>query len=128
MAIIAGVAVGLAVGLTRKKGAEESNDIQPSPSPSPTPTPFTCDQSPSECVGVPASVQSYILSNYTDPQQARSMMQLSRTLSAIPVNASRDNLTAGYSAILSSVECMSYTMPDTFAQDYSNLLSLQLTD
>ena len=71
--LLAGLIIGLAVGLTRKK---------PAATPA-APTPTFCESNPTACDGVPDGAKSYIMSTYTSTNQIKAMLKLSLSLTTI---------------------------------------------
>ncbi len=105
--IVVGVVLG--VILSRGKNSANAKDAF---------IKFTCEQSPSECAGVPQAVNDYIFSNYSNPDEVRSLLQTSRSFGLIPTNsatnATRQNLTDAFRNISRSVQCMSLNLPDSY--------------
>ena len=66
-----------------------------------------CVNNPSDCNGVPEAVRTYITSTYTQLDEVRSLLQVSRSLGLITptnsTNLTRDQLVSSYRDITRSV-------------------------
>lgn len=85
---------------------------------------FTCEQSPSECAGVPQAVNNYIFSNYNNSDEVRSLLQTSRSFNLVPTNntnITRQNLTDVFRNISKSVQCMSLNLPDSYDDAFQKI-------
>ena len=73
-------------------------------------------------------MSNYIFSNYTNDDQIRSLLQVSRTLTGLSPNSTTEQLVSSYRDIMRSAECLAYTLNSTSASAYQDLVSLQMTD
>jgi hypothetical protein len=96
--------------------------------PGPPQTVTSCADVPDECAGVPVGVSDYIFNSYTNDDQIRSLLQVSRTLGGFSANSTAQELVSSFREILRSAECMSYTLSDSYGTAYQNLISLQMAD
>lgn len=78
---------------------------------------------------MPTVVSSFIFTNYAQPEQQRSLLQVSRSLSALPLNTtnvSRDAYVSAYRSITRSAECLSLILTD-HTQAFQTLSELQFS-
>ena len=122
--VIAGLVIGLAVGLTRNK----ATPVTPvDPSPAPTPVVLDCTSFPADCVGVPTYARTYIFNTYTQVDQARAVLQLSRGFGTLSITSNDAQKVASYQAIFKATECLNHVLSTGYASAYKGLLDVQLT-
>ena len=117
--VLAGLIIGLAVGLTRKKQSTTS-DAEPTPSP-----PF-CESNPLACANVPDSAMSYIMSTYTSTNQMKAMLKLSQAFTTIGASTIEEKRNAFHS-VLMATECLERILPNGHTAAYQGLINAQFT-
>ena len=114
--LLAGLIIGLAVGLTRKKPATTPD----------APTLSFCEANPSSCADVPNAAMNYIMSTFTNTNQIKAMLKLSQSFASFGATTDEDKLNAFHSALMAT-ECLDYLLPNGHTAAYQGLIDVQLT-
>jgi hypothetical protein len=99
-----GLIVAVAIILSNRKTEDK---VVPDPDNNDNNNNTICVNNPSDCNGVPEAVRTYITNTYTQIDEVRSLLQVSRSLGLITptnsTNLTRDQLVSSYRDITRSV-------------------------